>query len=123
MPVLNLQFDPTWLTLVALVLLPSLTGFVTQRLAHPGLKAGVLAVLVLITSAVNEALAAGGILAFDVSSFLAHSLILFLGAVATHYGLLKPVGLTGGDGAIARAVPAGIGGVRASEDVSRGDRY
>lgn len=34
---------------------------------------------------------------------------LFVLAVVTHYGFLKPVGVTGADGVIATAVPGGIG--------------
>lgn len=109
MPVLDLAVDVTWLTLLATVLLPMLVALVTQRVAHPGLKAGILALLTLVTTLVNELLANDGQGTFDVGSWLATSLAVFLGAVGMHYGLLKPVEVTGSTGAIAKATPAGLG--------------
>lgn len=109
MPVIDLQFDITWLTLIATVILPMIVALVTNRVAHPGLKAGILALLTLVTTFVNELLANDGQGSFDVSSWLATSLAVFLGAVGLHYGLLKPTNVTGSTGAIAKSAPSGLG--------------
>jgi hypothetical protein len=109
MPVIDLQFDITWLTLLATVILPMIVALVTNRVAHPGLKAGILALLALLTSFINEMLANDGQATFDVSSWLATSLAVFLGAVGLHYGLLKPTNVTGSTGAIATSAPGGVG--------------
>lgn len=116
MPVLDFNIDVTWLTLAATVLLPMLTGVVTARLAHPGLKAGVLALLALATTLANELLESGATsVQFDVSSWLATALTVFLGAVGFHYGLLKPTQITGSQGVIQATIEGGIGRHRAIE--------
>lgn len=112
MPVFDLQLDVTWLSLLATVLLPMLTAVVTARLAHPGLKAGVLALLALVTTFVNELLSTGGAGSFDTGSWLATAAGVFLGAVGLHYGLLKPIQLTGSQGVIAAKLEGGVGGSR-----------
>ncbi len=112
MPVIDLDLDITWLALVATVLLPMLTAVITARLAHPGLKAGVLALLALVTTFVNELLTTGGIGSFDTSSWLATALGVFLAAVGLHYGLLKPTQVTGSQGVIQAAIEGGVGSDR-----------
>lgn len=123
MPVLDVQLDITWLSLLATVILPQIVALATARLAHSGLKAGVLAVLTLATTAANELLANDGTGTFDTSSWLATALGVFLGAVGMHYGLLKPINVTGADGVIQRSVTGGLGGGhRTVEGEVYGDR-
>lgn len=123
MPVIDLALDVTWLTLIATVLLPMLVAIVTARLAHPGIKAGILALLSLLTAVVNELLANDGQATFDLSSALATALGVFLGAVGLHYGLLKPTNVTGAGGAIQSTLPSGLGGqVRTVEGETYGPR-
>lgn len=123
MPILDFQIDVTWLSLIATVLLPALVGLVTKRLAHPGLKAGVLGVLALITGLVNDWLANDGIAQLDVSSWLATSIAIFAGAVLAHYGFLKPAAVTGADGQIQISTATiGLGGPRTPEAEAYGDR-
>lgn len=123
MPYVDLALDVTWLTLVATVLLPMLVAVVTARLAHPGLKAGVLALLALLTAVVNELLQTGGVASFSLSSALATTLGVFLGAVGLHYGLLKPTSVTGADGSIQRSLTGGLGNrVRTVEGEAYGPR-
>lgn len=112
MPTYDVALDVTWLSLLATVLLPMLTALVTNRLAHPGLKAGVLALLALATGVVNELLANDGVGSFQLSSALSTTLMVFLGAVGLHYGLLKPTNITGTDGAIAVGLSGGVGSDR-----------
>lgn len=112
MPIYDLNLDVTWLTLLATVLLPMIVALVTSRLAHPGLKAGALALLALVTTFVNELLANDGQATFDTGSWLATALGVFLGAVGLHYGLLKPTQITGSQGVIAAKLESGVGGDR-----------
>lgn len=109
MPTFDLQFDVTWLTLVATVILPMIVALATARIANPGIKAATLAVLALIVSIVNEWLLAGGLAHIDLSGLLVNFLTTFLGAVGLHFGLLKPFAITGATGKIQLAVPAGLG--------------
>lgn len=115
MPELTFDVDVTWLTLIATVLLPMVTALVTNRVAHPGLKAGVLALLALVTSLVNEWVAADGHVGFAWSSWAATAATVFLGAVGLHYGLLKPAQVTGSQGVIAARVSGGVGSDRTIE--------
>jgi hypothetical protein len=95
------------LTLVVGSALPSLTALVTNRFATSTMKTAILAALSLLTAAGEQAVTDGG--DFDVAHFLAVALVQFILAVAVHYQVTKPAGLTGGNGAIARAIPGGIG--------------
>ena len=103
----------TWvqlLTLLVSVVLPILVALATQRLASSGLKSIVLAALAAIVGILSElldALVHGT--TYDVGAAIVAWLTSFIVAVAVHYGLLKPVGVTGSGGLVAAAVPAGIG--------------
>lgn len=103
----------TWvqlLTLLVSVVLPAAVALVTQRLASSGVKALMLAFLAAVTGFLSELLdALVTALPFDLGAALMSWLTVFIVAVASHYGLLKPTGVTGTDGALARAVPAGVG--------------
>lgn len=106
------MLDLNWLTVVLGVVLPMATGLVTARLADPGLKAVVLAVLSAVGGILNELYSVGGNLAgFGWSASLADALTVFLIAVGLHYGLLKPTGVTGQNGVVQTgALSGGIGG-------------
>lgn len=88
-PVVNL------LMLLAGVVLPVLVGLVTTRATSAGAKAILLAVLAVATSIVTELIAA---LQDGTPYNLGLALLLGLGtfivAVSTHYGLLKPTGVS-----------------------------
>lgn len=102
--------DLNWLTVVLGVVLPLITGLVTSRLAHAGLKAVVLALLSAIGGLLNELYSVGGnVDLYDWSAGLANALTVFLLAVGLHFGLLKPVGATGANGVTQTAVPGGLG--------------
>lgn len=104
--------DLNWLTVVLGVVLPMLTGLVTNRLAHPGLKAVVLAFLAAVGGLLNELYTVGGnVAAYDWSAGLANALTVFLVAVGLHYGILKPTGITGTNGTVQTgALSGGLGG-------------
>lgn len=95
--------------------LPIAVALVTSRVASPGLKAVTLLVLAAITSFLSEWLTAlNTALAFDASQAGFGVLLTFVAAVAAHFGLWKPAAVTGSDGAVARALPAGVGGRHAA---------
>jgi hypothetical protein len=102
----TIPFD--WLNLVLGVVLPMLTALVTARFANAAVKSLVLALLSIIAVALQGILQNGDIL--HVKPFIYTVAFQFLVAVGAHFGLLKPISLTGTAGAIQTAAPAGIGG-------------
>ncbi len=106
------MIDLNLLLLATGTIVPMLTGLVTNRLAHPGLKATVLALLSAVGGILNELASVGGDLAlYDWSASGANAVTVFLVGVGLHYGLLSPVGLTGKNGALQTgALAGGIGG-------------
>lgn len=103
----------TWvqvLTLLVSVVLPALVAVVTKRMASPGLKAVTLLLLAAVNGFLSELLdALVTALPFELSAAAMGWLMSFLLAVIAHYGLLKPIGLTGSSGAIAKKMPGGLG--------------
>lgn len=83
------------LQLVLGVVLPVLVGLVTTRATSAGRKAVLLAGLAVVTSLLTElvaALQAGTV--YNLGLALVLGLGTFIVAVATHYGLLKPTGVS-----------------------------
>ena len=83
------------LQLVLGVILPVLVGLVTTRATSPGAKAVLLAALSVATSLLTEligALQAGTV--YNLGLALILGLGTFIIAVSTHYGLLKPTGVS-----------------------------
>ncbi len=82
--------------LLLAVVMPVLVGLVTTRVTSAGRKAWLLAALTLITSLLVElgrAITAGT--TYDLGVALLTALPAFVVSVATHYGLLKPTGISG----------------------------
>lgn len=87
--------------------LPAVVALVTKRVADAQLKSLVLLALSAVTGVVTQVLASNG--SFDVkTAFLAFA-STFGAGVMSHYGVLKPAGVTGSEGVIATAVQGGIG--------------
>ena len=82
-------------TLVVPVLLPVLVGLVTKQATNPGVKAVLLAALSLLTSVLTSYVntVSGGAV-FDLGQALVLTVPTFATAVATHYGLWKPTGVS-----------------------------
>ena len=98
------------LTLIVSVLLPVLVALVSRQTAHPGLKAVLLALLAALVGFGSELLAAiNSGHPYDAGTGALTWLGSFIIAVAVHYGLWKPAGITGSGGAVASALPAGVG--------------
>ena len=99
-----------WLNLAINAVLPMIVALVTARVAHPGLKAIALLLLSTVSGVLVSVLDSGG--AFDLRQVGLAILSGFVVAVATHFGLLKPMSITGSGGAIQSSVSGGVGGSR-----------
>ncbi|MFJ7748724.1 hypothetical protein ACIQXM_02065 [Arthrobacter sp. NPDC097144] len=93
-----IEFDVPLIPVLQLILgvgLPVLVGLVTTRATSSGAKAVLLAALSVATSLLTElvgALQAGTI--YNLGLALVLGLGTFIVAVATHYGLLRPTGIS-----------------------------
>lgn len=88
------------------VVLPVLVALVTHRVAAEWLKA----TLLLALSVLGGLLATITVADFHWKDFVTAFVIQFVSAVASHFGALKPLGITGSTGAIQTSLPQGIGG-------------
>jgi hypothetical protein len=105
----TVTIDDYWLTFAVSTVLPILVALVTNRLASGTVKSLVLLFLSVITGWLTSLYATGG--EFDLKSAFIGVVVSFITAVGTHFGLLSTngVGLTGKNGSVAQAAPAGIG--------------
>ena len=103
----EITLNTVYIGFVISAVLPAITALATHRLASSRYKALVLAVLSVAAGAGQQILAAHG--TFIPSQLAAWSATTFLSSVAAHYGLLKPTGLTGSQGILARSLPGGLG--------------
>lgn len=104
-----------WLSLVINVLLPIVVAVVTSRVADGAVKALVLLVLSALASylvAILASVQAGTAVDWSQTTFTA--LVGLVVAVAGHFGIWKPTGLTGSAGLIQSRMPGGIGGRHAA---------
>lgn len=107
MKTVTVTIDDFWLTFLVATVLPAVTAFVTRRFASSAWGATVLLLLSVISGWLTSLYATGG--SFDLKTAVIAIITTFVTAVASHYGLLKPTGITGSQGAIQKAVPMGIG--------------
>lgn len=91
--------------LVISTLLPILVGIVTARLTPSGGKSIILLALAAIIAVGQEILTAGS---FELKAALLKFALLFFASVGTHFGLLKPSGITGADGVVSNVAPNGL---------------
>jgi hypothetical membrane protein len=96
------------LNLLLAAVLPMLTALITARFANSAVKTLVLVALTVIAVALQGVFDNDGIL--HVRAFLVQSCLQFLMAVGAHFGLLKPLNVTGESGVVATTVPQGVGG-------------
>lgn len=101
-----LSLSPEILALLALAL-PMLVAIVTAKTADTAVKTFVLLALSAAVTTVDQLRGSA-----DVSwrALLVTTLVTFGSSVLAHFGLLKPVRVTGSDGVIAKTLPPGIGG-------------
>lgn len=96
-----IQVDVAALTFVVSTLIPVLTALVTKAHASPGVKAVVTALLAGVAAGVALAIRQEG--SVDLGQFVVTAALAWFTAITTHFGLLKPVGVTGADGAVAQS--------------------
>ncbi len=96
------------LNLLLAAVLPMLTAVITARFANSSIKSLTLVLLTVISTALQTIFDDGG--SFEVRPFLITTVMQFVLSVGLHFGLLKPISITGENGAIASSVPAGVGG-------------
>ncbi|MGW1492554.1 hypothetical protein [Streptomyces sp. NPDC002402] len=82
-----------WLGLLISVVLPVLVGLVTTRVTHPGTKAVLLLALSTLNGFLVELAQPGP--GYNVGTAAVLSLVAFATGVLMHFGLWKPVGLSG----------------------------
>lgn len=102
------QLPLDYLNLILAVLLPMATALITARWSHSAVKAIVLVALTVIGVLLQGVFDDGGIL--HTKTFIYQCVFQFLLNVGSHFGLLKPLSVTGSAGLVQSAVPAGIGG-------------
>ncbi len=108
---LHVTVDVATVGVVLGTVIPILVALVTKRVASPGTKAVVNLLLSAIAGALSVlvAEAQGTVVELEASAFVASVALTWVTSVATHYGLLKPTGITGAGGAVQRVVPGGLG--------------
>lgn len=102
-----ITFDTYWLTVVVAVVLPAVVALVTKRVASGTVKALTLSFLSLVAATLTQILNSGG--SFDWQLTLRDFVVTFVIAVCVHFGLLKPMSITGSEGRIQAKFTGGIG--------------
>jgi hypothetical protein len=100
-----------WLNLGVNVVLPAVVALITAADAHPGLKSIVLLFLSSLSGSLTTALQAADAGQHVTFNNLASTIVVgFATAILAHFGVLKPMNLTGATGRIAARTPRGLGG-------------
>jgi hypothetical protein len=94
----TVTLDQYWLTMIIAVVLPALVALVTKQVASPNIKAVLLLLFAAIAGTFTSIQANGG--TFDLKDAAVATILTFVIAVGSHFGLLKPLSLTGSAGAI-----------------------
>lgn len=97
-----------WLTFIVASGLPILVGVVKARFSSSRVGALLLLTLSVLAGWLTSLQATGG--SFEPKAAITSIFISFVTAAGFHYGFLKPAGITGTEGVVQKAVPAGIGG-------------
>lgn len=93
---------------VVAAILPAITALITKRFAHAAWKGTVLFVLSVIAAVLGEVIKNGG--TFSVVQTVLFVINTFGVAVVAHFGLLKPLGVSGTHGVLAKKTPTvGLG--------------
>jgi hypothetical protein len=92
--------DQYWLTMIIAVVLPALVALVTKQIASANVKAVLLLLLSAIAGTATSVQANGG--TFDLKDAAVATILTFVIAVGSHFGILKPLSITGTEGAIQR---------------------
>lgn len=103
----NVTLNVGLLEFVVYIFLPWIVDLVTKRWADGRVKSAVLAILAIFTTLVQEVLLGGG--TFSIADFLGKLITALATAFLFHQYVWKPLGVTGDDGAILKAIPVGVG--------------
>jgi hypothetical protein len=104
----TVTLSTVYVGLLVSTVLPNLTALITAKMATGRYKTAVLGGLSVVAGAAQQVMNAHG--TFIPKMLLLWSAATFATSVVAHYGLLKPVGLTGSAGTLARTLPGGLGG-------------
>lgn len=103
----SIHVDTTYISFLISAVLPMITALITKRYAKGWVKTLTLVVLSVIAGIGEQMMSNGGVFRLDAAGFYMIGTLLF--AALVHFGVLKPINLTGANGFIARAVPQGLG--------------
>jgi hypothetical protein len=99
----------TLLQTICYLVIPFVVDFVTRRFTNERVKAGIAAILAILTAVIQETINAGE--GISLTGLAAKFLVALMTIYAAHKYVWKPIGLTGNTGAIQKAVPTGVGKV------------
>lgn len=117
----HVTIDVATLSFLIGTIIPIAVALVTKQTARRGVKAAVNALLSIVAGVLSVYVseAQGEIASVDAAAFVTAVGAAWITSIATHYGLLKPTGITGGAGAVQRATPQlGIGSSHQDEDLN-----
>lgn len=96
--------------LIVAVLIPLLVDLVAKRFANPSLKAWLLVILSLLNGLVVSFITAHNAgVDFDWKGALLAFFVSIITSATSLFAVLRPVGISGANGAIERALPGGVG--------------
>lgn len=102
----QVTIDEMWLTFLVATVLPMLAALVIKRWPSSAAGAVVLVLLSVISGWLTSLQATGG--TFEPKAAAVSVVMTFVTAVGSHFGLLKPLGVTGTQGLIVGAKPENI---------------
>lgn len=105
----TVHLDVSMLQWLVYVVLPWLVDFVSRRFANAQAKSILLTTFALVAVIAQEGLQHGG--DFDVPGLIGKFVTALATAFVTHQYVWKPLKITGDNGVILKALPAGIGAV------------
>lgn len=97
------------LSLYIAPLLPVVVGLITKSTAPSGAKGVLLVILAGIDALVAPAVHNGTSISLD-TKFLGGFVVVLVVAIAAHFGILKPAGVTGTEGKVSTIMPNGVVG-------------
>lgn len=101
------EIPDLYLTFLVATVLPILVGFVKARFAASWIGSLLLLFFSVVSGWLTSLNATGG--EFEPKVAIVSIVMSFVTAVGAHYGLLKPMQVTGDNGVVLKAIPGGIG--------------
>lgn len=104
-----MHIDVSTLQFLVDTAIPFLVAFLVRRFASERVKSGVMAVAAFLVALIQEGIDNGG--SFSIPDLIGRFATALATAFIAHQFVWKPVGLTGDNGVILKAVPGGVGKV------------